>query len=490
MAVAFLSGAGGQTNSDTSVTASFTVDAAANFAMWASDVVAISPTVTSGTYNGVALNLVAAAPQRLKLWSLVAPAVGANTLSFALSGFGQASFAGASYSGVDTTTPYGTPVQATGTSAAPSTGSVTAPAGGSIFGAASNFYTGSGNPTAGAGTTLIYSVRSGATGYAFAAGRRDTTGAVSFVAPGSSAWEAIGVPINASGGADTTPPTITGPGSQSGSTAAVNHAENGTTVGTWAANESVTWSLNGGADAAFFSIGAGTGILSFLSAPNFESPADAGANNTYVVVVRATDAATNATDQTVTVTVVNANEAPAFAGPSIATINLTQGVAMTPTSYAGRFSDPDSGDAGTYSQGGTWPAGVSLSSAGVMSGTPTTPGTYAGLTIIRTDGNSLTATSNSFSIVVAAAPVTYTATLEPVAVNIGSGPRLNATFAFSAWKDGVIGNMDGLALHEGAGITNGTTGAATITTFPSAGTWRVERVFLDGADCVENVTAA
>jgi hypothetical protein len=43
------------------------------------------------------------------------------------------------------------------------------------------------------------------------------------------------------------------------------------------------------ADAARFSIDSNTGILSFLSAPSFHSPADAGANNVYDVTVRASD---------------------------------------------------------------------------------------------------------------------------------------------------------------------------------------------------------
>lgn len=84
----------------------------------------------------------------------------------------------------------------------------------------------------------------------------------------------------------------------------------------------------------------------------------------------------------------------------------------------------------------------------------------------------------------------FAVTLEPVAPNTGSGPRLNATFAFSAWKDGVIGSMAGKVLHEGVGITNGTTGACTLSGFPQSGTWRIERVFLDGGDCVENATAS
>jgi hypothetical protein len=50
-------------------------------------------------------------------------------------------------------------------------------------------------------------------------------------------------------------------------------------------------------------------------APNYEAPTDADANNAYAVVIRATDAAGNAADQSVMVTVTDADEiAPIIAG--------------------------------------------------------------------------------------------------------------------------------------------------------------------------------
>jgi hypothetical protein len=44
---------------------------------------------------------------------------------------------------------------------------------------------------------------------------------------------------------------------------------------------------------------------------DYDNPLDAGANNTYVVTIRATDAASNTTDQTITVTVAQVNSLPA-----------------------------------------------------------------------------------------------------------------------------------------------------------------------------------
>ena len=73
-----------------------------------------------------------------------------------------------------------------------------------------------------------------------------------------------------------------------GATAAVSVAENTTAVTTVTATDTdagatLTYSIIGGADAAKFTINATTGVLAFVSAPNFEAPTDAGANNVYDV---------------------------------------------------------------------------------------------------------------------------------------------------------------------------------------------------------------
>ena len=143
----------------------------------------------------------------------------------------------------------------------------------------------------------------------------------SFASAGTVPYAGTKWVLQGTAGGDTTAPTITGPSGGAGaSTSAVSVPENTTAVHTFAADESVTWDISGGADAARFTIGSGTGALVFNTAPNFESPTDADTNNTYVVTVRATDTATptpNTSTQTCTVTVINANEAPTFPGPSI-----------------------------------------------------------------------------------------------------------------------------------------------------------------------------
>jgi uncharacterized delta-60 repeat protein len=88
------------------------------------------------------------------------------------------------------------------------------------------------------------------------------------------------------------------------------------------AGDTVAWSL-GGADAARFALNATTGALSFNSAPNFEAPVDAGANNVYDVTLTATDGGGLSGSKALAITVVNANDGPEVNVP--ATMNTGQG---------------------------------------------------------------------------------------------------------------------------------------------------------------------
>ena len=102
-------------------------------------------------------------------------------------------------------------------------------------------------------------------------------------------------------------PTITYQGG--GASAAVSVNENKTTVGEVLtsdpdAGSTLTYSIVGGADAARFAINAATGVLRFVTAPDFETPGDAGANNVYDVIVQVSDG--SLTDsQSIAVTVAN-----------------------------------------------------------------------------------------------------------------------------------------------------------------------------------------
>ena len=104
-------------------------------------------------------------------------------------------------------------------------------------------------------------------------------------------------------------PVITSNGA--GGTANLSVAENISAVTIVTAIDAdlhaLTYAIVGGADAARFTIDASTGALSFIAAPNFEAPTDADGNNSYIVLVMASDGA--AIDaQTITVNVTDVDE--------------------------------------------------------------------------------------------------------------------------------------------------------------------------------------
>ncbi|MBT3667379.1 MAG: hypothetical protein HN548_07850, partial [Opitutae bacterium] len=86
----------------------------------------------------------------------------------------------------------------------------------------------------------------------------------------------------------------------------VTHEENAT--------QAVSFSIIGGADQAKFSLNPLSGQLSFNLAPDFEAPADADMNNTYEVLIRATDngLGNEFDEQHIQVRVVDGSEPPEF----------------------------------------------------------------------------------------------------------------------------------------------------------------------------------
>jgi len=108
---------------------------------------------------------------------------------------------------------------------------------------------------------------------------------------------------------DDTGPVITGPsGGEGAAESAITINEGLTALTTFTANEEVTWSIDGGSDAAKFQVDPETGAIVFLVAPDYENPTDVGSNKTYVVRVKAVDAAGNVSYQTLTVTIINVDE--------------------------------------------------------------------------------------------------------------------------------------------------------------------------------------
>ncbi|MBK7847180.1 MAG: cadherin domain-containing protein [Zoogloea sp.] len=145
---------------------------------------------------------------------------------------------------------------------------------------------------------------------------------------GSTDSQAIAVTVTS---ANDNAPTIT-----SGATASV--AENTTAVMTVTATDSdqpaqtLSFSIAGGADAAKFAINANTGALSFLAAPDFETPTDAGGDNVYDVTVQVSDGQGSTDSQAIAVTVTSANDnAPVITSGATASVAENTTAVMTVT---------------------------------------------------------------------------------------------------------------------------------------------------------------
>jgi Cadherin domain/RTX calcium-binding nonapeptide repeat (4 copies) len=146
-------------------------------------------------------------------------------------------------------------------------------------------------------------------------------------------------------------PVITSNGA--GSSAAINVTENSTAVTTVTSTDqdagaTKTFSISGGADSSKFTINATTGVLSFITAPNFEAPTDVGANNVYDVIVRVSDGTLTDT-QAIAVTVINQNEAPVITsngGGNNASITINENLSAVTTVTS---TDPDAGATKAFS---------------------------------------------------------------------------------------------------------------------------------------------
>lgn len=208
------------------------------------------------------------------------------------------------------------------------------------------------------GASLTYSL-SGADAAAFKINAN--TGVVTFVTAPD--YESLGdlsfdLIVTASDGVNSTAQPVTisvtnvdeAPVFTSGATASV--AENQTSAYTAAAADpdmtNPVYSISGGADAALFNIDAVTGVVTFKVAPDFETPGDAGGNNVYDIVVRASDASTNV-DQAVAITVTDVNDnSPVFSSGTTASV-----VEGTTIAYDADASDADASDTISYSLSGT-----------------------------------------------------------------------------------------------------------------------------------------
>ncbi|MGV6858949.1 MAG: tandem-95 repeat protein, partial [bacterium] len=101
------------------------------------------------------------------------------------------------------------------------------------------------------------------------------------------------------------------------------------------------YSISGGADAALFNLDGATGVLTFNTAPDYESPADANGDNVYEVEITTTDGLGATLAQLVSISVTNVNEAPTANNSTVTTDEDSE---YTFTTADFNFSDID-GDA-------------------------------------------------------------------------------------------------------------------------------------------------
>lgn len=155
-----------------------------------------------------------------------------------------------------------------------------------------------------------------------------------------------------------------------GSTTEFSIGESTTTVGTISVTDqdssasSISFSLATGdaaVDDGLLAINSSTGVVSFLSAPNFESPSDQGADNTYNFTVIASDGSASSSIA-MSVAVSNINESPLFSVSSSQTYVENSGVSISVAA-----NDQDASASVSYSLSGLDASKFSISSSGALS---------------------------------------------------------------------------------------------------------------------------
>ena len=138
--------------------------------------------------------------------------------------------------------------------------------------------------------------------------------------------------------------------------------ENTTAITTVAASDAdgddLNFSLVDTSDANLFSLDPSSGVLAFAAAPDFESPLDSGADNTYDLNLSAFDG-THTSYQSISVAVTNVDEAPSF---DTASQNLSVQENNASVIYTAQAADPEQAEL-TYSASGTDASLFSLDSS-------------------------------------------------------------------------------------------------------------------------------
>ena len=222
------------------------------------------------------------------------------------------------------------------------------------------------------------------------------------------------------------------------------------------AGDTKAFSITGGADASKFTINASTGVLTFLSAPNYENPTDAGKNNVYDVQVTVTDAQ-GATDiQAIAVAITNLNDSPPVitsnGGGATATINILSNSTVVTTVKA---TDADYGDVLTFSKTGGENSNlfnIDASSGALTFIDPAVNGTYY-VNVTVTDANGNTDVQN-LTIVVSTTDITAPSlVITSSDGTLSVGEVCTISFKFSELIQGFV--------SQDVVVTGGTLGAIT-----------------------------
>ncbi|WP_324068536.1 MAG: cadherin domain-containing protein [Flavobacterium sp.] len=130
--------------------------------------------------------------------------------------------------------------------------------------------------------------------------------------------------------------------------------------------QNLTYGILGGADASKFTINSASGVVTFVTAPDYESPTDLDTNNTYIVEVKVTDngSIAKSATQTITVTVSNVAEIPTIMDANSLTVGITGGT-LTGTVVT-------NGGGGAISERGFIYAPTSVNANPIIGGTGTT----------------------------------------------------------------------------------------------------------------------
>ena len=148
------------------------------------------------------------------------------------------------------------------------------------------------------------------------------------------------------------------------------YRENGTaTLHTFRATDpersAITWSLSG-ADDDDFAISE-TGVLSFASPPNYESPADSDRDNVYEVTVVARDDAFNSGTLDVVVTVTDQNEGPEISGQQSLSFTENQTTERVLATYTATDPEDPGGAITRWSLTGTDAGDFAIDESGQLS---------------------------------------------------------------------------------------------------------------------------